>query len=67
MQRWILGERVRALREAQGLTQAELATRAGLHRVYLAQLELGIHRNQTLNTLHRLAKALGVPVTRLLE
>ena len=62
-----LPKKVRALREAQGMTQAELAKRAGLHRVYVTQLELGIHRNQTLDTLTRLAKALGVSLTELLE
>ncbi len=62
-----LHKKVRSLREARGLTQAELAKRAGLHRVYLTQLELGIHRNQTLGTLRRLAKALGVSLTELLN
>lgn len=60
-------EKLRKLREARGLTQAELAERAGLHRVYLTQVEGGVKTNPSLDTLQRLAKALGVPVRELLE
>jgi transcriptional regulator with XRE-family HTH domain len=40
--------------------------RAGLSREYVARLETGQH-NPSLATLQKLAKALGVPVTALLE
>ncbi len=62
-----VAKNVRALRRSLSMTQDELADRAGLHRVYLAQLELGIHHNQTLDTLQRLAKALGVSLIELLD
>ncbi len=58
---------LRKLREAKGLTQGELAERAGLHRVYVTQLEIGIETNPTLETLERLAKALGVRTGKLLD
>ncbi len=58
---------LRRLREAKGLTQGELADRAGLHRVYVTKLETGAETNPTLDTLRCLAKALGVPTSKLLE
>jgi XRE family transcriptional regulator, regulator of sulfur utilization len=55
------------LREARGLTQAELAKQAKIERTYLTKLETGAKANPTLATLKRLAKALDVPVTALVE
>ncbi len=54
-------------REAKGLTQEELARRAKVARGYLAKLEAGHSKNPSLAILKRLARALGVPVTALLE
>ncbi len=58
--------RVKQLRQAKGFTQAALAKRAKLHRVYVAQIE-GQTKVPSLAVLERLVKALGVPVTALLE
>jgi transcriptional regulator with XRE-family HTH domain len=58
--------RVRRLRKKRGMSQQGLAQRAGLSREYVARLETGQH-NPSLATLQKLAKALGVPVTALLE
>jgi transcriptional regulator with XRE-family HTH domain len=58
---------IRKLREAQQLTQVELAKRAKISQGYLASLEGGIRKNPSLPTLRSLARALGVPVTALLE
>ena len=55
------------LREAKGLTQEALAKRVGVTQEYIAKLETGARRNPTVDTLKRLAKALGVPVTELLR
>ena len=62
-----LGTVIRTLREAKGLSQVELAKRAKLARPYLIRLESGQQKNPSLVLLKRLAKALGVPVTQLLE
>jgi transcriptional regulator with XRE-family HTH domain len=55
------------LRNAKGLTQEQLRKRARLSRSYLADLEAGHRKNPSVAVLRRLAKALGVPVTALLE
>ncbi len=60
-----LGQRLRALRLAAGLTQAELARRTGIHRPNIARVEAGRH-TPSLETLARLAAAIGVPTTRVL-
>lgn len=60
-----LGARLRALRLAAGLTQAELARRTGIHRPNIARVEAGRH-TPSLETLSRLAAAIGVPTTRVL-
>jgi transcriptional regulator with XRE-family HTH domain len=61
-----MAKRLKTLRERRGLTQETLAAKAGLSRTYLARLET-VRQDPTLSTLVKLAKALGVPVTRLLE
>ena len=53
------GRKLKALRERRGVSQAELADRAGLSREYVNKLEAGKY-DPTLGTLGRLAKALGV-------
>jgi transcriptional regulator with XRE-family HTH domain len=60
------GERVRARREQLGLSQEELASRAGLHRTYVGSVERG-ERNISLENIHRLAKALGVDAGQLVS
>ncbi|MBW8304164.1 MAG: helix-turn-helix domain-containing protein [Brevundimonas sp.] len=61
-----LGKNVRTLRTEIGFSQEELAFRAGLKRSYLSDLERGT-RNPTVRALGRIAVALGVPASRLLE
>jgi transcriptional regulator with XRE-family HTH domain len=56
--------RLRALRERSGLTAAQLAAAAGLHRTHLYKLERG-ERAPTWGTVQALAAALGVPTDRL--
>jgi transcriptional regulator with XRE-family HTH domain len=46
---------------------AELAKKAQVTDAYIAQLETGKKKNPSLDVLKRLARALGVPVTELLE
>ena len=60
-----MANRIRRLREARWLTQAELAKRARLHPVSLARIETGAAVPRV-TTLRRLAKALGVGVGKLI-
>lgn len=63
--RRIFGARLRALRAERGLTQQELAERAGINRVTIARFEGGeqLPRYQTLLAL---ADGLGLPIERLI-
>lgn len=57
-----LAERIQKIRKRKGLSQDELAARASLARVNLANVEQGKRANLRLSTLTRLADALGVDV-----
>ena len=58
---------IRKLREERGLTQAEVADRADVTKQYVTMLERGARKTPSLPVLKKIAKALGVPVGRLLE
>ncbi len=58
------GARVRALRLTKGLSQEQLAERAGIHRTYMSSLERG-QRNVGLDNILDLATALEVPASEL--
>ncbi len=57
-----LGRRVRELRVQQGLSQTELARRAGMTQPAVARFEAG-GTVPTLPVLERLARSLGVQLT----
>lgn len=57
-----LGTAIRHYREEAGLTQAELAQRAGIHRSYLSELETGAETEQ-LRRIFRILRQLGVRMT----
>jgi DNA-binding XRE family transcriptional regulator/methylmalonyl-CoA mutase cobalamin-binding subunit len=59
-----LGRRVQEVRSGKGWTQQQLAESAGLDRTYISGLEHG-KQNPTLGALLRLARALEVPLDRL--
>ena len=60
------GRAVRQRRLAVGLSQEELAQRAGLHRTYVGSVERG-ERNVSLENIVRLAAALGLDASLLLK
>jgi len=62
-----IGRMIKRLRERREWSQPELAKRAKVSQAYLAEIERGTKTNPSLPVLRRLAKALGVPVTELLE
>ena len=57
---------LKKLRNARGLTQEQVAEKAGLSKNFIRMLETGTRTSPSLPVLKRLAKALGVPVTELL-
>ena len=57
-----LGDEIQRLREAAGLTQAELAFRMGTRQPTIARLERG-GTTPTVTTLMKIARALGVHLT----
>lgn len=61
-----VGERVVRLREDRGLAAPELAGLAGMDANYLWRIEAG-QQNLSLRNVARLAKALGVTLSGLLE
>jgi transcriptional regulator with XRE-family HTH domain len=61
-----LGRRLRALRDARGLTQERLAERAGVDAKHYQALESGLS-NVTFATLLAVARALGVSLSELFD
>ncbi|MHB1950023.1 MAG: helix-turn-helix domain-containing protein [Acidiferrobacteraceae bacterium] len=64
--RLILARHVRWRRFAQGWSQEQLAEVSGMHRTYISAIERG-RINPGLDALERLARALAVPLSELLE
>lgn len=58
------GDAVRARREELGMTQEDLADKAGIHRTYLSDIERG-SRNLSLINIERVAAALELPISGL--
>lgn len=59
--------RLKQVRKAQGLTQHALAEKAGVSQSTIARLETGSLRNATLDMIERLAEALGVNASVLID
>ena len=60
------GQIVRELRLSKNISQETLADLCGLHRTYISDVELG-KRNVSLENIEKIAKALGVSLTKLFE
>lgn len=61
----LMGRNIRRLRNAEQLSQEEVAFRADMKRSYLSELEQG-QRNPSVRALGRIAVALGVDPRELL-
>jgi len=64
--RRLVGINLRKYRDELGLSQEALAFECGLHRTYVSGVERGI-RNPTVTVLAKIAKALKVQPSQLLE
>ena len=55
------GQKVRDERDKLGLSQEELASRAGVHRTYIGMIERA-EKNITLQNIEKIAKALDLKI-----
>jgi CheY-like chemotaxis protein len=62
----LLGNAIKEQRNALGISQEELAARAGLHRTYVSEVERG-ERNPSITSIEKLAQALEVSFTSLFD
>jgi CheY-like chemotaxis protein len=62
----LLGNAIKSTRSALGISQEELALRAGLHRTYVSDVERGA-RNPSLESIQKLAAALELSLPLLFE
>jgi CheY-like chemotaxis protein len=62
----LLAKAIKSTRSALGISQEELAARAGLHRTYVSDLERGA-RNPSLESVAKLAEALELSLPMLFE
>ncbi len=61
-----LGSNVKRLRVEKGWSQEDYADRAGIHRTYVSDIERAA-RNPTISVVEKLAKALKVSASVLIE
>ena len=61
-----IGLNIRVERTIKRLTQAQLAEMFDVHEKYIGKIETG-KQNITLKTLNKIAQALNIDITRLLE
>jgi transcriptional regulator with XRE-family HTH domain len=62
----LLGAAIKSQRSTLGISQEELAYRAGLHRTYISDVERGA-RNPSIESIEKLARALEISVSTLFE
>jgi len=60
----LIGDRLRAIREAKKLSQGDIENRTGLKRSYISRVECG-HTVPSVETLEKFARALEVPLYQL--
>ncbi|MBW8636224.1 helix-turn-helix transcriptional regulator [Hoeflea sp. WL0058] len=64
--REVFAHNLRAARQAKGVSQEELAHRAGLDRTYISSLERSVY-NASIDVVDRLANALQIEASDLLK
>jgi XRE family transcriptional regulator, master regulator for biofilm formation len=63
----MIGDSIRQLRVAKGLSISELADRANVAKSYISSIERGIQKNPSIQTLDKIARVLGVTTQQLLS
>jgi len=64
--REVFARNLRAARQAKGMSQEELAHRAGIDRTYISSLERSVY-NASIDVVDRLAVVLGIEASELLK
>jgi transcriptional regulator with XRE-family HTH domain len=62
----MLGNNLKRIREAKNMSQGDIMRSLGCSRSYISNIENG-KTNPTLSTIAKLAKAVGVPLNKLLQ
>ena len=62
----LIGANIRKYRIQRDVSQEHLALESGIHPAYISKLERS-EKCPTIDTLYRLAKALGIPVYKLID
>jgi len=62
-----IGEKIKHWRQKKGLTQNQLAEKAGLTIATIGRIEAGIRQGTNITTLQRIAEALGISLDKLLN
>ena len=62
-----IGEKIKHWRQKKGLTQNQLAEKAGLTIATIGRIETGIRQGSNITTLQRMADALGISLDKLLN
>ena len=62
-----IGEKIKHWRQKKGLTQNQLAEKAGLTIATIGRIETGIRQGTNITTLQRMADALGISLDKLLN
>ena len=58
------GQKIKALRKQKNLSQERLASKSGLHRTYISDIERG-SRNVSLKNIEKIARALNISIIEL--
>ncbi len=61
-----LGENMKRIRAEKGMSQGDICRATGADRAYISNVESG-NKNPTLETLTKIADALGVSIDKLLK
>jgi transcriptional regulator with XRE-family HTH domain len=62
-----IGDKIKLLRNKQGLTQDELARKSDLPYTTLTKIESGVVNKPSVQTMAKIAKALGVAIEELIR
>lgn len=63
----MIGKKISQLRKRKGLSLTELADRAGIAKSNLSNIERNLNQNPSLNVLEKIASALHVELSELLD